>query len=123
MSSDTGRVNIVRRAELVEELRAEGADVVLLDGESVREEVAAATQSAPIRLALNAVGGENALRMAKTLAPDATNCDLWRHELAADVHSERDAHFQEPSLHRILGEQVVRRCHGKATRRNLCAAF
>lgn len=65
-------VNIVRRAELVEELRGEGGDVVLVDGESVRDEVAAATQDAPIRLALNAVGGENALRMAKTLAPEAT---------------------------------------------------
>ncbi len=65
-------VNIVRRAELIEELRTEGGDVVLLDGESVRDEVAVATQGAPIRLALNAVGGENALRMAKTLAPEAT---------------------------------------------------
>ncbi|MEY2490219.1 MAG: hypothetical protein QOC70_2161 [Verrucomicrobiota bacterium] len=65
-------INIVRRPELVEELRGEGGDVVLVDGENLRDEVAAATQRAPIRLALNAVGGENALRMAKTLAPDAT---------------------------------------------------
>jgi mitochondrial enoyl-[acyl-carrier protein] reductase / trans-2-enoyl-CoA reductase len=65
-------VNIVRRAELVDELRAEGGDVVLVDGENLRNEVAAQTQRAPIRLALNAVGGENALRMAKTLAAEAT---------------------------------------------------
>jgi trans-2-enoyl-CoA reductase len=65
-------INIVRRAELVEELRAEGGDVVLVDGENLRDEVAAATQRAPIRLALNAVGGENALRVAKSLAADAT---------------------------------------------------
>jgi trans-2-enoyl-CoA reductase len=65
-------VNIVRRAELIEELRKEGADVVVVDRESLREEVAAATQGAPIRLALNAVGGESAVRMAKTLAPEAT---------------------------------------------------
>lgn len=65
-------VNIVRRAELIEELRGEGGDVVLVDGEGVRDEVAAATQRAPIRLALNAVGGESAIRMAKTLAPEAT---------------------------------------------------
>ena len=65
-------VNIVRRAELVEELLAEGGDVVLVDGENLREEVASATERAPIRLALNAVGGENALRVAKTLASDAT---------------------------------------------------
>jgi trans-2-enoyl-CoA reductase len=65
-------VNIVRRPELIEELRAEGGDVVLLDGDKLRDEAAAATQRAPIRLALNAVGGESAVRMAKTLAPEAT---------------------------------------------------
>ena len=65
-------VNVVRRTELVEELRALGGDVVLVDGENLRDEVAAATARAPIRLALNAVGGENALRVAKTLASDAT---------------------------------------------------
>ena len=65
-------VNIVRRAELIDELLMEGADVVVLDGENLREEVAEKTGRAEIRLALNAVGGENALRMAKTLAADAT---------------------------------------------------
>ncbi len=64
--------NMVRRPELIPELKGEGADVVLLDGEQLREEVAEATARAPIRLALNAVGGESALRMAKTLASDAT---------------------------------------------------
>ena len=65
-------VNVVRRAELVDELRAEGADVVLVDSETLRDEVAGETERAPIRLALNAVGGENALRVAKTLASDGT---------------------------------------------------
>jgi mitochondrial enoyl-[acyl-carrier protein] reductase / trans-2-enoyl-CoA reductase len=65
-------VNVVRRAELIEELRSLGGDVVLVDGENLRDEVAAATQKAPIRLALNAVGGENGLRVAKCLASDGT---------------------------------------------------
>ena len=65
-------VNVVRRAELIEELKAEGGDVVLVDGENLRDEVAAATERAPIRLALNAVGGENALHVAKTLASEGT---------------------------------------------------
>ena len=65
-------INVVRRAELLEELRAEGGDIVLLDGEKLRDEVKAATGGAPIRLGLNAVGGENALRLANTLAPSAT---------------------------------------------------
>ncbi len=65
-------VNVVRREELIEGLRAEGGDVVLLDGENLRDEVAAATGRAAIRLGLNAVGGESALRLANTLAPGAT---------------------------------------------------
>lgn len=65
-------VNVVRRAEVMQELRDGGADVVLLDDDNLREQVAELTSRAPIRLALNAVGGESALRMAKVLAPEAT---------------------------------------------------
>jgi len=67
-------VNVVRRAELIDELRAEGGDVVLVDGESpsrtgtLRDEVKAATNGAPIRLGLNSVGGDSALRVANCLA-------------------------------------------------------
>jgi trans-2-enoyl-CoA reductase len=65
-------VNVVRRPELIDQLRAEGGDVVLLDNDELREVVAEATDGAPIRLALNAVGGESALRLAKVVAPEAT---------------------------------------------------
>ncbi|MDQ6939871.1 MAG: 2-enoyl thioester reductase domain-containing protein [Verrucomicrobiota bacterium] len=65
-------VNVVRRAELIDELKAEGADIVVVDSENLRDEVKAATKGEPIRLALNAVGGESALRLMNTLAPEAT---------------------------------------------------
>jgi trans-2-enoyl-CoA reductase len=65
-------VNVVRRAELIDELRAEAGDVVLVDGENLRDEVKAETSGAPIRLGLNAVGGESALRLANCLAPEST---------------------------------------------------
>jgi mitochondrial enoyl-[acyl-carrier protein] reductase / trans-2-enoyl-CoA reductase len=65
-------VNVVRRAELIDELHAEGGDVVLVDGENLREEVKAATSGAPIRLGLNAVGGDSALRLTNCLAPEST---------------------------------------------------
>jgi mitochondrial enoyl-[acyl-carrier protein] reductase / trans-2-enoyl-CoA reductase len=61
-------VNVVRRAELIEELRDEGGDVVLVDGEKLRDEVKSATSAAPIRLGLNSVGGESALHLANCLA-------------------------------------------------------
>ena len=65
-------VNVVRRMELIDELRAEGGDVVLVDGEDLREKVKSATSDAPIRLGLNAVGGDSALRLANCLAPGST---------------------------------------------------
>jgi trans-2-enoyl-CoA reductase len=65
-------VNIVRREELIEELRKEGGDVVLVDGENLRDDVKTATGGALIQLGLNAVGGDSALRLANTLAPGAT---------------------------------------------------
>ena len=65
-------LNVVRRAELIDELQSEGGDVVLVDGESLREEVKAAVNGAPIRLGLNAVGGPSALRLANCLAPGST---------------------------------------------------
>jgi trans-2-enoyl-CoA reductase len=61
-------VNVVRRAELIDELRAEGGDVVLVDNEKLRDEVKDATSGATIRLGLNSVGGESALRLANCLA-------------------------------------------------------
>ena len=65
-------VNVVRRAELIDELRAEGADAVLVDGDNLREEVKSATGCASIRLGLNSVGGDSALRVANCLAPGGT---------------------------------------------------
>jgi trans-2-enoyl-CoA reductase len=65
-------VNVVRRVELIPELKAEGGDVVLLDNDQLREAVAAETGNAPIRLGLNSVGGTSALRLAKVVAPEAT---------------------------------------------------
>ena len=65
-------VNMVRRNELIEELRAEGGDVVLVDGEKLRDEVKVAVGGAPIRLGLNAVGGASALAVANALAPGST---------------------------------------------------
>ena len=61
-------VNVVRRAELIDELRAEGGDIVLVDGDTLRDEVKSATNGAAIRLGLNSVGGESALRLANCLA-------------------------------------------------------
>lgn len=59
-------VNIVRRQELVAELQAQGADLVLTEDEKWP------ALPGPIRLALNAVGGESALRLANALSRGGT---------------------------------------------------
>ena len=49
-----------------------GGDAVLVDSENLRHEVKALVAGAPIRLGLNAVGGESALHLANSLAPEST---------------------------------------------------
>jgi mitochondrial enoyl-[acyl-carrier protein] reductase / trans-2-enoyl-CoA reductase len=63
---------VVRRAELIGEMTALGADAALLDDDNLVNQVKNLTQGAPPRLALNAVGGASALRLASALAPGGT---------------------------------------------------
>lgn len=65
-------VNLVRREELIAELRAEGGNVVLVEGEGLSEKIADATRGAKILLGLNCVGGDSGLRVAKALAHGGT---------------------------------------------------
>lgn len=61
-------VNVVRRPELVEELRELGGQVVLLDGDDLAERVADASDGAAIGLGLDAVAGEATNRLANCLS-------------------------------------------------------
>ncbi|MCW1923628.1 2-enoyl thioester reductase domain-containing protein [Luteolibacter arcticus] len=61
-------MNLVRRAELREELLALGADVVVTDDDAGLEGAKAAGVEKP-KLAFNCVGGESALRLMNLLAP------------------------------------------------------
>jgi mitochondrial enoyl-[acyl-carrier protein] reductase / trans-2-enoyl-CoA reductase len=64
-------VNVVRRQSLVAPLQAIGAEVVVVDGEDLVERVRAAS-TGPIRLAIDAVGGEAVMRLADCLAEGGT---------------------------------------------------
>jgi mitochondrial enoyl-[acyl-carrier protein] reductase / trans-2-enoyl-CoA reductase len=65
-------VNVVRRASLSEPLQALGADAVIVDGDDLAERVRQATRGAPIRLAIDAIGGAMVLRLADCLAEGGT---------------------------------------------------
>ncbi|MGI5414075.1 zinc-dependent alcohol dehydrogenase family protein [Streptomyces chartreusis] len=64
--------SIVRRPELVDELLAAGADVVLLDGPALAARINAAVGDAPVRLAVESVGGRVAETLIDVLAPGGT---------------------------------------------------
>jgi NADPH:quinone reductase-like Zn-dependent oxidoreductase len=65
-------VNIVRRLELVAELKAIGADVVVVDSPNVSKEIKAAIGQAELRLALDGVSGPATGVIASTLSPHGT---------------------------------------------------
>lgn len=64
-------INVVRRHEMIDELRALGGDVVLLDGPDLAARVAAVTSGAAVRLGVDAVAGTATQRIAECLAADA----------------------------------------------------
>jgi NADPH:quinone reductase-like Zn-dependent oxidoreductase len=65
-------VNVVRRNGLAESLQKLGADVVAVDGEDLADRVAAATDAATIRLALDAAAGSSTMRLATCTSNGAT---------------------------------------------------
>ena len=65
-------LNVVRRLEAAEELRALGADAVVVDDEDMAAAAKEVLGGAVPRLALNAVGGVSATRLAGLLAPGGT---------------------------------------------------
>jgi len=65
-------VNIVRREGLADDLKSKGANVVLIDGPDLADQIAKATGNAPVSLGIDAVGGETFSRLAQSLATGAT---------------------------------------------------
>jgi len=64
-------VNTVKSSGVIGELKEIGAGAVLLDTDDLRDRVLAVTQGAPLKLALDAVGGAATARLAKCLADEA----------------------------------------------------
>ena len=65
-------VNVVRREALIEPLTAIGAAAVVVDGDDLAERVRRVSGDAPIRLAIDAIGGAMVLRLADCLAEGGT---------------------------------------------------
>lgn len=65
-------VNLVRRESAVAATKAQGGDVVLVDGEGLAQRVREATGGAEIRLGIDAVGGSATDRLAQCLSEGGT---------------------------------------------------
>ncbi|KQN16570.1 zinc-dependent alcohol dehydrogenase family protein [Sphingomonas sp. Leaf30] len=64
-------LNIVRRPELVDELKAAGADVVLVAGDDTKAEAERAVEGGRIGLGIDAIGGEAIGLIADIVSPRA----------------------------------------------------
>jgi NADPH:quinone reductase-like Zn-dependent oxidoreductase len=87
-------VNIVRRKELVPELRAIGGDVVVVDSPDVSKEIKAAVGKAELRLALDGVSGPATGVLASTLSPHGTLVSFAAMSLAPMSISPLDVIFK-----------------------------
>lgn len=62
-------LSLVRRPEVIGELTALGGDAVVVEDPALPKRLKEITGGAPIRLALNAVGGDSAATLSKCVAP------------------------------------------------------
>ena len=82
-------VSVVRRESAVAAVQAMGGEVVLVDGPDLAKRVAAATEKAPIMLAIDAVGGASTDHLADCLAPGGTIANVGVHGTKVALHLER----------------------------------
>ena len=64
-------INVVRRDDVADELRALGADAVIQDGTDLPERAREAARGAPIRLGIDAISGEATRRIADSVSDGA----------------------------------------------------
>ena len=91
-------VGLSRRAEVLEEVRAAGCDLSLLDGDTAPSEVGEALGKVRPRLALDAIGGESSGRLAKLLGQGGTLVSYAGQSFAPMVISPFDVIFNDLTI-------------------------
>jgi NADPH:quinone reductase-like Zn-dependent oxidoreductase len=92
-------VNVVRRESAVAELRAIGADRVVIDSDDLARDVATATWGGEIKLAADAVAGTAAGRLAACLVPHGSLVVFGAMSGEAPAVNPGFLVFQDVSLH------------------------
>ena len=98
-------VNVVRRPEMVDELRDLGGDVVLVDGPNLAARVAIAVAGAPVKVGFDAVAGAATQRLAECLAPGST---VASYGTMTNLRSEIDFFLMFRNDIRLVGVSFVR---------------
>lgn len=91
-------VNIVRRESAIDEVKAAGGDMVIVDGPGLIKRVAEATGEAKIRLGIDAIGGEATNRIAGCLATGGTLVNYGMMSGQDCVVSPRNFVFKDVTL-------------------------
>lgn len=92
-------INIVRRNELINELKNIGADIVLVDEVRYSRSVKEATNNATIKLGINAVGGNSAKEIAESLSTGGTMVTYGAMGMEPVIISNALLIFKNISLH------------------------
>lgn len=71
-------VNVVRRESAIDTVKAEGGDVVLVDGRDLHKRVREATSGASIKLGIDAVAGQSTDHLAQCLAEEGVLVNYGR---------------------------------------------
>ena len=71
-------VNVVRRESAIDAVKAEGGDVVLVDGRDLHKRVREATGGAAIKLGIDAVAGQSTDHLAQCLAEEGVLVNYGR---------------------------------------------
>lgn len=113
-------VNVVRRPEMVEELRELDGDVVLVDGPDLAQRVAAAVGGAPVKLGIDAVAGPATQRIAECLAPGST---VASYGSMTNTRCEIDFYLMFRNDIRLVGVAFVRQFQVKRTPQQVRAMY
>lgn len=91
-------VNVVRRESAVASVKAQGGDVVLVDGDDLHQRVKAAVGASPLKLGIDAVGGQGTNRIARCLTEGGTLVNYGSMSGEASVVSAQSFIFNDVAL-------------------------
>lgn len=101
-------LNVVRREELVAPLLERGADCVVLETSGYEKQVEALTEGQPVRLALNSIGGESAMRLLRVLAPGGQHVTFGAMQFEKVRFPTRELIFSDITLRGFWMDQWMR---------------